>query len=110
MAALTPLTIVQTQHSPHLSPIDANEQRRMMMKARKMAYATETRLASHGLFDRISALFRHLAEMQARRRVYNETVRELSGLSDRDLADFGMNRSMITDVAVEAAYGRAQGK
>ncbi|MGB3553166.1 MAG: DUF1127 domain-containing protein [Jannaschia sp.] len=39
-------------------------------------------------------------------RVYRRTVDELSMLSDRDLADLGLNRSMIERIAIEAAYGR----
>lgn len=37
-------------------------------------------------------------------RTYNKTVNELSALSDRDLADIGLNRSMIPDVARETAH------
>ena len=40
-------------------------------------------------------------------RVYRETVRELSALSARELADLGMNRSMITRAALDAAYGKS---
>ena len=36
-------------------------------------------------------------------RTYRRTRDELSGLSDRDLADLGLNRSMIEGVAREAA-------
>ena len=41
----------------------------------------------------------------ARRATYHRTVRELSALSTRELADLGMDRGMITRVATEAAYG-----
>lgn len=37
--------------------------------------------------------------------VYRRTIRELSNLSDRDLADLGLSRSMIRSLAHEAAYG-----
>lgn len=36
---------------------------------------------------------------------YRQTIRELSSLSDRGLADLGLNRSMIKALAREAAYG-----
>lgn len=37
-------------------------------------------------------------------RAYTKTTKELSALSDRDLADIGLNRSMIPDVARETAH------
>ena len=36
-------------------------------------------------------------------RVYRQTVRALSELSDRDLRDLGLSRAMIRSVAKEAA-------
>lgn len=39
------------------------------------------------------------------RKVYRNTVRELSALTDRDLADLGLSRSMIKSIAHEAAFG-----
>lgn len=39
----------------------------------------------------------------ARRSVYRRTVRELGALNDRELADLGMSRSMIRQIATEAA-------
>lgn len=41
----------------------------------------------------------------ARRAMFTRTVRELSALSNRELADLGLDRSMIYTVAHEAAYG-----
>ncbi|RUS60083.1 DUF1127 domain-containing protein [Pseudorhodobacter sp. E13] len=41
-----------------------------------------------------------------RRRVYNQTVSELRALSTRELNDLGISRSMITRIALEAAYGK----
>ncbi len=38
-------------------------------------------------------------------RTYRRTIRELSDLSDRALADLGLSRSMIKSIAREAAYG-----
>ncbi|PHP26706.1 DUF1127 domain-containing protein [Limimaricola cinnabarinus] len=39
----------------------------------------------------------------ARNRVYRQTQRELSLLTDRDLADLGISRSAITQIARDAA-------
>lgn len=51
-------------------------------------------------------LFSGLRDALARRKVYRETMRELKSLSNRELADLGIHRSMITRVATEAAYGK----
>lgn len=45
-------------------------------------------------------------EARARRAVYRQTVNELSNLSNRELADLGIHRSMITRIATEAAWGK----
>ncbi|GGH30178.1 protein of unknown function [Cribrihabitans marinus] len=37
-------------------------------------------------------------------RLYRQTVNELSELSNRELDDLGLNRSMIRRVAYQAAY------
>ena len=46
-----------------------------------------------------------LREEQRRRRLYTRTQAELASLSDRDLADIGISRLQIRDIAREAAYG-----
>ncbi|AZV77503.1 DUF1127 domain-containing protein [Parasedimentitalea marina] len=38
-------------------------------------------------------------------RLYRKTLVELSMLTRRELADLGLNRSMLKNVAHEAAYG-----
>lgn len=40
----------------------------------------------------------------ARHRRFRRTLNELSALSNRDLADLGLNRSMLKRVAYQAAY------
>lgn len=74
-----------------------------------MAYANITRsngLGQSGFADRVSRLVKTLADMRETRRVYRITVRELNGLSERELADLGIHRSMIPVIAREAAYGK----
>ena len=44
-----------------------------------------------------------LAQRLARRRAYHATFSELSALSDRDLADIGLYRADIEDIARKAA-------
>lgn len=41
---------------------------------------------------------------RARRKVYRATVKELNKLTDRELNDIGINRSMIHSVAMETHY------
>ena len=43
----------------------------------------------------------------ARRAVYRDVVVQLEGMTDRDLADVGIARIAIRDVATQAAYGNA---
>jgi len=71
-----------------------------------MAYLNVSRAANIGLSERLAHIVKSLRESMTRRRVYKETVRELSALSSRDLADLGIHRAMITRIALEAAYGK----
>lgn len=52
-----------------------------------------------GLIDRARAAF-------ARYRAYRNTLNELQSLSSRELADLGLSRACVRDVAREAAYSR----
>lgn len=70
-----------------------------------MAYANSTRAVGVSMSDRLVATLTVLRAAVQRRRVYDQTRRELKALSDRDLADLGIHRSMIRTVAREAAYG-----
>ncbi|WP_110806435.1 DUF1127 domain-containing protein [Rhodobacter capsulatus] len=47
-----------------------------------------------------------IREALARRKVYRQTLAELRSLSNRELSDLGMHRSMLTRIALEAAYGK----
>jgi uncharacterized protein YjiS (DUF1127 family) len=71
-----------------------------------MAYMNTSTAASLGLMDRAAAVMKSIKEAIHRRRVYNQTVSELRALSTRDLTDLGISRSMITRIALEAAYGK----
>ncbi|HVG49441.1 MAG TPA: DUF1127 domain-containing protein [Rubellimicrobium sp.] len=69
-----------------------------------MAYAHHTRTLDGSFADaRPDGLWPALSARLASYRVYRRTLDELSQLSDRDLADMGMHRSTIGDVAREAA-------
>ena len=68
-----------------------------------MAYVN-SRSASLSISDRVSSVVKMVKEAVARRQLFNQTLAELSALSDRDLADLGLSRSGIADVARAAAY------
>lgn len=75
-----------------------------------MTYAHATRSEAHGfgigaIFHRIAAAYDALQETLGRHRVFRQTLNELGALSDRELADLGINRSMIPGIAMEAAEG-----
>lgn len=73
-----------------------------------MAYVNTTRVevSSNGLRGRLAALWADFAARRASAKLYRQTVEELSALSNRDLADLGLNRSDINTIAHEAAYGK----
>jgi len=71
-----------------------------------MAIAHSIRSFDLSIGERVSAIIAALAEGRQRRKVYRQTMRELSALSSRELTDLGIHRSMITRVALEAAYGK----
>lgn len=70
-----------------------------------MAMMTETQTAAApsngGFFARILA---GLTERYTQYAAYRKIVDELSSLSDRDLRDLGLHRSMIRSLAHEEAY------
>lgn len=74
-----------------------------------MAYATATasnlRVARANSLDRLWAYRTDLRAHLDKYKVYHSTLNELSQLSDRDLADLGLDRSSIRTVAKQAAYG-----
>lgn len=70
-----------------------------------MAYVHSARVHV-GLGDRFAALVKTVQDFRLRRAMFNQTRRELLALSDRDLSDLGLNRTMIDEVAATAAYGQ----
>lgn len=70
-----------------------------------MAYFSTSRAVRVTLADRISAVFAVLREANQRRAVYAQTLRELNGLTDRELTDLGIARHEIADLSRQAAYG-----
>lgn len=69
-----------------------------------MAYVNEALSSQLNLVQRFEEFRAQVADTMAKRKVYRTTVNELSALSNRDLADLGIHRSMIKRLALEAAY------
>ncbi len=72
-----------------------------------MTYLTQNSRTVGGasIWQRLSDLTLGAAHRRAQDRAYRSTVRELSALSSRDLADMGIHRADIHDIARQAAYG-----
>jgi len=96
--------IVQSQQLIHLGV--NNEQYGCEHRTTIMAYASNTTIHQIGLVARFAALAECWRAESVRRKVYRTTLRELRNLTARDLADLGFDRSMITSLAYEAAYGK----
>ncbi len=71
-----------------------------------MAYVNSSRSVQSSVADRFVGLFAGVSAAIQRRRVYAQTLNELRALSDRELADLGIARSMISEIAHDAAYGK----
>jgi uncharacterized protein YjiS (DUF1127 family) len=98
---------VQPQHIRHVTPNSADQSALDVKKdVMKMAYMNTSTAAGLGLMDRLTTVVKSAREAINRRRIYNQTVTELRALSTRELTDLGISRSMITRIALEAAYGK----
>lgn len=68
-----------------------------------MAYVNTNRTAGFNLIERLADLRFAIAHRIARSRAYTTTLNELSAMTDRELADIGIARSMIPEIAMRAA-------
>jgi uncharacterized protein YjiS (DUF1127 family) len=67
--------------------------------------ASKTR--SRDLYAVIDDWLDNMRVNRARNSAYRQTMRELSSLSDRELADIGVQRSDITEIARKVAVSAA---
>jgi uncharacterized protein YjiS (DUF1127 family) len=65
-----------------------------------MAHALTNTAAVNGL-----GLIDRARNAVAQYRTYRQTVNELEALSNRELADLGLSRALIRDIARTSAYG-----
>jgi uncharacterized protein YjiS (DUF1127 family) len=71
-----------------------------------MAYVSSNRTTSLSIGGRFAEMGKQAAEAWTAWRLYRRTLDELQALSARDLADLGLNRSMLRQAAFEAVYGK----
>ena len=71
-----------------------------------MAYVNNTRVVGNGFADRLAGLIKWARKTAQQRAIYDRTVRELNALTNRELADLGISRLNIQDVARAAAFGK----
>ncbi len=72
---------------------------------RDMSYAIEVIQPGIRLREWFEAGKKAAAERRERRSVYFRTLHELECTSERDLADIGISRFSIKEIAYESAYG-----
>lgn len=95
------------QHQAHVS-VNGTKGNTTCLKERgsEMAHAIAHHTGRLSLADHIAAYVASYKEARARRAVYDRTFGELNAMTDRDLADIGLARVQIEDIAYEAAYGK----
>ena len=69
-----------------------------------MAYASQNVRLSSIWAARIATLIHDYRISRERNRLYRQTLKELSALSDRDLDDLGLHRANLNQVAWQAAH------
>ena len=74
-----------------------------------MAYlnANTQNVVANPILRVIADAFADYKAAAARRAVYREVIMQLEEMTDRDLADIGISRGEIRDVATKAAYANA---
>lgn len=71
-----------------------------------MAYAITHRSSRFSISEFVAHFVASWKADRQRRALYNRTLGELRAMTDRDLADIGISRLQIGDIAREAAYGK----
>lgn len=70
-----------------------------------MSIVHETTSIAPSFGNRIARIAAELANHFVQYRTYRRTLTELESLTDSDLADLGLARSSLREVASKAAYG-----
>ena len=69
-----------------------------------MAFIQSQLKSKEFLIDKLQFVFQTIAVNYKRHRLYARTLSELNALSERELSDLGLSRSMIRNVAYAAVY------
>lgn len=93
--------IVHLQQSPIFNPTD-NAVHPPQLKETDMTTMISSKSATVGA--RVANFFNGLRARRAQYAVYRNTIRELEGLSTRELNDLGINSGSIRAIAYQAAY------
>ena len=72
-----------------------------------MAHTSDTDIIGSSVLSKFTNLIDALTVRYSQYQTYNNTLRELESLSERELNDLGLNQHTLRAVAREAAYGSA---
>ena len=72
-----------------------------------MAHTSDTDIIGSSVLSKFTNLIDALTVRYSQYQTYNNTLRELESLSERELNDLGLNQHALRAVAREAAYGSA---
>ena len=106
-SGISSLMIVQPQkkynihfnEGQHRPPPSCSENERDTV----MAYTADNHALGFGIVARFHTVLENYKSASAKRKIYRRTVAELNELTNADLADIGISRSMIKRIAIEAA-------
>lgn len=70
-----------------------------------MAFTDLSRAVGASLLDRLIATASEMRAAYMRWKLYRRTLSALRDLSNRELTDLGLSRSMLRSVATDAVYG-----
>ena len=70
-----------------------------------MAHTSEFRVAGFSIAPRITEVRAAFAKRIEQYKTYRRTLAELESLTARELADIGLNRHALREIAHESAYG-----
>lgn len=78
---------------------------RNLEEAYHMAHTSEFRAVGFSIAPRIAAFRASFTKSVEQYKTYRRTLTELESLTSRELADIGLNRHALRDIAYESAYG-----